>query len=109
MARGYVVARSRDTNGNVMGRSHTNPILDPRIYQVVFAEGDVTELTANVNLEGNEYLLLDALVDYCRDNKVISLPDKQITVQGRAVTSKTLVGKFAASKRTVLPHGRSCS
>ena len=73
MARGHAVARSQDTNGNVMGRSHTNPILDMRTYQVEFAGGEVTALTANViaesmysqcNAERNEYLLLDVLVDY---------------------------------------------
>ena len=31
VARGNVVARSKDTNGNVMGRSHTNPMLDTRM------------------------------------------------------------------------------
>ena len=51
MARGHVVARSRDANGNVMGRSHTIPILDTRMYQVEFAGGEVTELTANVIAE----------------------------------------------------------
>ena len=48
MARGHVGARSRDANENVMGRSHTNPILDTRMYQVEFAWGNVTELNANV-------------------------------------------------------------
>ena len=43
MARGHVVARSKDANGNVMGRSHTNPILDTRMYQVEFAGGKVIE------------------------------------------------------------------
>ena len=71
MARDHVVARSRDASGNVMGKSHTNPILDTRMYQVEFTGGEVKELTDNViavsmyaqcNLEGNEYLLLDALV-----------------------------------------------
>ena len=55
-----------------MGRSHTVPILDTRMYQVEFAGGKVTELIANViaesmytqfNSEGNEYLLIYALVD----------------------------------------------
>ena len=72
MARGHVVASSRDAEGNVMGRSHTNPILDTRMYQIEFAGVKVRELTANViaesmyaqcNTEGNEYLLLDVLVD----------------------------------------------
>ena len=56
-----------------MGRFHTNPILDIKIYQVEFAGGKVTELTANIiaesmyaqcNLEGNKHSLLDVLVDY---------------------------------------------
>ena len=36
MARGHVVSKSRDVNGNVMGRSHTNPIMYMRMYQVEF-------------------------------------------------------------------------
>ena len=51
MAKGHVVVRSQDANGNVMGRSHTNPILDMRTYQVEFAGGNVTELTTNVIAE----------------------------------------------------------
>ena len=81
LARGHVMARNRDTT-NVMGRSHTNPILDTRMYQVEFPVGEVTELTTNIiaesmyaqcDLEGNESLFSDALVDYHRDNKAISL------------------------------------
>ena len=98
MARGHVVARSRDANGNVMGRYHTNSILDSRMYQVEFTWGKVTELIANViaesvyaqcNLDGNEYLLLYMLVDYRKNNKAISLSDQQITVQGRSINCKT--------------------
>ena len=39
-----------------------------------------------------EYLLLDMLVDYQKDNKAISLSDQQITVWGRPVTHKTTAG-----------------
>ena len=48
-------------------------MLDTMIYQVEFAVGKVTEITVNViaesiyaqcNSNGNEYVLLDALVDY---------------------------------------------
>ena len=101
MARGHVLARSRNANGNVMDRSHTNPILDTRTYQVEFAGSEVTELITNIiaeslnaecDLEGNEYLLLDALVDYGRDNKAISLSDQQTMVQGRPVTHMTTAG-----------------
>ena len=83
-----------------MGRTHVNPILNTRMYQVEFAGGEVTESTANVitesiyaqwDVEGNEYLLLDSLVDSCKDNKAISLSDQQISIQGRPVTHKTTV------------------
>ena len=96
MARGLL-----DANGNVMGRSHTNLILNTRTYQVEFAGGEVTEWTANIiaesmyakcDSEGNEYLLLDALLHYWKDNKAISLSDQQITVRGKPVTCKTNAG-----------------
>ena len=84
MAIGHVVALNCNTNGNIMGRAHTNPILDTRTYQVEFAGGKVTVLNAHViaesmftqcNANGKEYLLLDVLVDYCKDNKVVSLTE----------------------------------
>ena len=73
IARGHVVAESRDANENVMGRAHTNPMLDTRMFQVEFVRGKVTELMLNIiaesmsakcNADRNQYLLLDALVHY---------------------------------------------
>ena len=55
-----------------MDRAHTSPILDIRTYQVEFAGGKVTELTANTiaesmytqcDADGNKYLLLNLLLD----------------------------------------------
>ena len=118
VSRGHVVMWSCNFNGNVIGRVHVNPIMDTRMYQVEFTGGKVTELTTNIiaasaytqcNTDGNEYLLLDMQVDYWKDNKAISLTDQQITVQRRPLTIRPLqVGKFAASGRMVLPHGKSC-
>ena len=76
MARDYVVLWSHDTGGNIIGSAHANPIMDTILYQVEFAGGKITELTAELmytqcNADGNEYLHLDALVDYCKDNKAI--------------------------------------
>ena len=42
--RDHVLEWCRNTNGNMMGRAHTNPILNTRMYQVEFAGGKVTEL-----------------------------------------------------------------
>ena len=51
MARGNVVAQSHDASGIIMGRTHTNPLLENRIYQVAFAGNKITALTANVIFE----------------------------------------------------------
>ena len=94
MARGHIV-------GYVMGRTHSNPILDTRMYQVEFAGGKVTELTTNIitestytqcNTDGNEYFLLNLLFDHHKDNKAISLPEQQISIWGRPITCKTTEG-----------------
>ena len=78
-----------------------NPIIDTRMYQVEFAWGEVTELTtaiiaksiyAQCNADGNDYLLLNVLVDYHKDNKVISLTEQHTIIWGRPVTHKTTAG-----------------
>ena len=65
------------------------------MYQVEFTVGKVTELATNVITESMyaqcnsnmyEYLLLDTLVDYQKDNEEFTLSEKQITVWGRPVT-----------------------
>ena len=90
MARGHVIADSHDANGNIMTRAHTNLLLDTMIYQVEFTGGKVAELTTNIIAqsmyalcyeEGKKYILLNMLVDYCEDNKVIFVIDNQ-TVYG---------------------------
>ena len=112
------MVRSQDANGNVMGRSHTNPTLDTRTYQVDFTGGKVTELTTNLiaesmysqcNAEENEFLPLNALVDYQKDDKAVSLSDQQITVWNRQVPIRPLqAGKYAAGGKTAPSPGRSC-
>ena len=65
---------NRDNNGNPIGHANDNPILDTREYIVKFDDSDVTELTANLIAElmyaqcdpdGNQYVLLDKIIDYC--------------------------------------------
>ena len=51
LARVRVTERKRDHEGNVIGRSNANPILDTREYEVKFEDGDVNELTANAIAE----------------------------------------------------------
>ena len=51
LARRRVTERKRDHEGNVIGRSNTNTILDTQEYEVKFEDGDFTELTLNVIAE----------------------------------------------------------
>ena len=80
-----------------MGRAHMNPLLNTRMYQVELAVDKTVNVIAEsiyaqFDTDGNEYLLPGALVDYHKDNKLISLTDQQTSIQGRQVTHKTTVG-----------------
>ena len=75
MVKGRVKSRKRDADGNLTGRADANPILDTREYIVEFDDGDEAELTANLiasamyaqcDPDGNQYVLLDSLVDHRR-------------------------------------------
>lgn len=72
---GQVVARKRDVEGYPIGKSNSNPILDTRLYQVRFSDGNVAEYSANViskciysqvDSEGRQYVLQDEILDYKR-------------------------------------------
>ena len=68
---------------------------------VEFARGKITDLTTNIiaesmytqyNADGNGYLLLNVLVDCCKDNKEIFLAEQQTRIHGRQVPCKTTAG-----------------
>ena len=86
-AQGTVVSRKRDADGNVVGRANDNPLLDIQEYHIKFDYGEVSELTANViaesmyascDADSNEYLLLDSIVYYQKNDKALSLEDQKI-------------------------------
>jgi hypothetical protein len=66
MQSGQVVKRARDNAGDAYGTKNDNPILDTRVYQVEFPDGEIAEYAANVivenmyaqcDLNGNQYML----------------------------------------------------
>jgi hypothetical protein len=82
---GVVTARNHDHEGNPIGRSHNNPILDTKIYHVTFPDGDSAEYNANkiaeclysqVDDKGRQYLILQEIIDHKRTNEALS--DEQI-------------------------------
>ena len=81
-----VTERKRDHEGNIIGRSNANPILDTREYEVKFEDGDVTELTANAISEsmyamcdekGDHILLFDAVVDHKKNDKAMTRTEQK--------------------------------
>jgi len=82
-----VLARKHDRDGNLVGIGHTNPLLDTRVYEVQFPDGHTEEFSANtiaeniysqVDEEGNQYLLLNEVIDHHRDGLAIAIDDKWI-------------------------------
>ena len=79
-----VVKQSLDSAGNNKGESHNNPMLDTRIYDVMFPDGAIRQYSANsiaenmysqVDQEGNTMAMLDTIIDHRRDESAIRIAD----------------------------------
>jgi hypothetical protein len=73
MVHATVRRRLNDKEGRPIGRVHTNPLLDSRMYEIEYADGHIDELTANViaeNLiaqvdeEGRRQMMLGEIMDH---------------------------------------------
>ena len=97
---GFVRKRARNNSGELIGKSNPNPILDTRNYEVEFFDGDVGEYTANViaesmwahcDAEGNQYLLLDSIVDH-KITKNAEKAARKAAEEGLKYTKKATTG-----------------
>jgi hypothetical protein len=87
--KGTVIRRKRDYEGNLIGRSNTNPILVTRVIEVQFPDGHIAEYSTNVlaeNLismvddEGFETSIFKRIVDHrCDNSKALSKQEAWIT------------------------------
>ena len=101
MLRGLVTGRKLYIDSNTSRRASHNPILDTREYTVQFKDGEVTELTTNAIAEsmyaqcdpdGNQYVLLDDIIDFRKTNPALSIEDQKISVKGRESLRRPTVG-----------------
>jgi hypothetical protein len=93
MASATIVARKRDHGGNPIGNSNSNPLLDTRVYKVKLPDGSSKEYAANiigaknmyaqVNDKGQQYKIMEELVDHRKGAD--ATPDDQayVTINGR--------------------------
>jgi hypothetical protein len=79
-----VKSRKCDNEGNLIGKSNSNPILDTRIYNVQFQDGTVSEYSTNVIAKNifamadddrYEILLFDDIIDHTFDPNIIVSPE----------------------------------
>ena len=97
-----VLRRKRDSNGVPVGTAHKQPAMDTCVYEVRFPDGRTKALAANTiaeslyaqcNPDGNQYVLLDAIVDYRRDPDVAVRRNDQVKiVNGKKVVSRSTRG-----------------
>ena len=71
MKPGKVIKRKRDHTGHLIGKSHSNPILDTRIYEIKFNDGTFADYTANIIME-NLYSQSDEQGEFSKILKGIS-------------------------------------
>ena len=73
MVLGKVIGCKQDSDGNPIGKGHSNPIFGTRLYQVQFPNGHLEEYSANIiaqniyselDTEGFRYILLDFIIGY---------------------------------------------
>jgi hypothetical protein len=80
LSKGRITSRKWDKDGNPVGLANANPILDTREYTFTFDNGDETVMSANLIAEamyakcdpdGNQYILLDSIIDHKRLDSAI--------------------------------------
>jgi hypothetical protein len=82
-----VKQRKRVHDGNPVGCSHLNPLLDTREYEVEFPDGSINVLMVNVIAEamysrvddqGQSYAILSNIVDHWKDGMALAIDNSSI-------------------------------
>lgn len=88
MKMAHVLLAKKDRDSNLIGTANTHPILNMRVYEVVFPNGQHAEYAANVIAEARflqvdnnrmQYVLLDEIVDQAKDGAAIAINNSHIT------------------------------
>ena len=74
-----------------MGHANPNPIIDSQHYVVEFEEVTESQLTTNAiahsmyaqcDTDGNNYLMLDSIVNFCRSTTALCYSDQNFVKNG---------------------------
>ena len=99
-----VISRSRNDAGLVIGEYNSNPILDTRVYDVMFPDSSVQQYAANIIAEnlysqvdedGRRYQLMEAIIGHKKTDKAVERGDEWVIGKnGRKARKKTTKGWF---------------
>ena len=101
MQSGKVKRRKINLGRNPIGKGNQKPVLDTRVYTVEFPDGAEKEYAANIiaenmwaqcDIDGNQTILMEAIVDHKSDASAVKSEDAHITVNGRQNQNKTTKG-----------------
>ena len=90
MMHATVVGRHVNSDGNEMGRTDANPVINMAVYDVMFPDGAIKQYAANVivdnvwaqvDQDGNHHLVLDCIVDHHRTDQAIDKADQYIVTK----------------------------
>jgi len=79
--RGIVKRRKLDIEGNPIGKYNANPILDSSIYEVIFPNGEIIELSGNaiaeniwteIDIQGYRNEIMSSIVDHRQGNAALT-------------------------------------
>ena len=103
MAKATVIGRKHNVDGELIGNSHPNPILDTGLYEVQFDDGRVDTYSANiiaenifeqVDDEGKKWLLMDEIVDHRKTKEAVLHEDRYFERNGKRYAKWTTKGWF---------------
>jgi hypothetical protein len=102
LVKGHVTSQKRDKDGNPIRLANANPILDTHEYTFTFDNGDETVLKANLiaeamyaqcNPDGNQYVLLDSIIDHRQLDTAIRPSDQKVVrPDGRTYMKRSTIG-----------------
>ena len=92
MISGKVVRQARGLDQQPIGRANRNAILDTQVYDVKFPDGRTVQYVANIiaknmyaqyDPHGNQYQLMEEIVDHKTNGTAVDYADRFVIVNGR--------------------------
>ena len=98
---GTIIHCAHGIDGNLTGKANMNPLLESRTYKVEFPYRRTAEFSANAIAEhmfmqcdvtGNQYLLLDSIINHKIEDSAVKDSDQHVEVNGQLHHKKTTTG-----------------